>query len=42
MRKKFMVDVGEFEKWLSDRMLREKDAAFNVPTAADLIQRYGK
>lgn len=42
LRKKFMVNVNAYEKWINDRTEREKNGSFQIPTAAALIERYRK
>lgn len=42
VKKKYMVEISEFEKWTNSRATTEKDQALNIPKAADLIKRYQK
>ena len=40
LKKKYMVDAVEFEKWINDRTQHEKKRSFNLPSATDLLERY--
>lgn len=42
LRKKFIVNINAYEKWINDRTEREKNGSFQIPTATDLIERYRK
>lgn len=42
VRKKFMIDRIEFEKWLIDRTNRERRQTLNIPTANQLLKRFKK
>lgn len=42
VKKKYMIDVAEFENWMNKRATTEKDQTLNIPKAADLIKRYQK
>jgi predicted DNA-binding transcriptional regulator AlpA len=42
VKKKYMVEIAEFEKWLNSRATTEKNQTLNIPKAADLIKRYQK
>lgn len=36
LKKKFMIDVSQFETWLAERTRKQKHEHFAVPTALDL------
>ena len=42
VKKKYMVDLIEFEQWMNSRAAAEKDRALNIPRAVELIKRYKK
>lgn len=42
VKKRFLVDLAEFEKWMANRTTSERDRALNIPKATDLIKRYKK
>lgn len=39
LKKKFMIDVAEFESWLTMRTQKQKGEAFNLPPADELLRR---
>ena len=42
LRKRLVIDADEFEEWLSARTQRQKEEAFNLPTANELLRRRKK
>lgn len=40
VKKKFLVDVSQFEMWLADRTKRQKHAHFAIPSAVDLMNAF--
>jgi predicted DNA-binding transcriptional regulator AlpA len=42
VKKKYMVNLFEFEQWMNHRATAEKDRALNIPKAVELIKRYKK
>lgn len=42
LKKKYMIDVSEFEIWLEQRAARERNEHFQIPTAQELLERYRK
>lgn len=40
LRKKYLVDVDQFETWLERRTTEEKNMHFGIPTATELIARF--
>jgi predicted DNA-binding transcriptional regulator AlpA len=42
LKKKYMVDVAAFERWMVERTDRERCKVLHIPTAFDLLRRFGK
>lgn len=42
LKKKYVVDCEAFERWSSERTTREKNELFSIPSATELLERYGK
>lgn len=40
VKKKFLVDVAQFEMWLADRTKRQKHEHFAIPSAVDLMNAF--
>lgn len=40
LKKKFLVDVGQFEIWLADRTKKQKHEHFAIPSAVDLMTAF--
>jgi hypothetical protein len=40
VKKRFMIDVTQFEAWLTERTVKQKHARFSVPTALDLLTAF--
>lgn len=42
LKKRYVVNVDEFEHWLANRTTKEKAETFKIPTGADLLERFKK
>lgn len=40
LKKRYMVDVMKFEKWLEERNKKERSEIFDLPSATELLKRY--
>jgi hypothetical protein len=42
LKKKYVVDVDQFETWTTRRTTEEKNMQFGIPTTTELIARFKK
>jgi predicted DNA-binding transcriptional regulator AlpA len=42
VKKKYVINVDEYERWLANRTTKEKETTFKIPTGVDLLKRFKK
>lgn len=42
LKKRLIIDAAEFESWLNSRTQRQKEKAFSLPTANELLNKRKK